>query len=274
MESWETMLETLPEQARKYWGEFKSSWWRELKAAAAFLTRLPVPLGDGDGALPLSRAVRAFPVVGLGVGALAGVALYLGFLLNLHPLASALAGLAVAAAVTGALHEDGLADVADGFGGGATKEDKLAVMRDSRIGSYGVLALIFSIGLKAAALASFIGPGTAALALIGAAAASRAALPLAMHFLPPARQDGLSHGAGQPDRGHALTAAAVGLAIAWMLFGLTPGLAALLAGSAAVVFVGWLALRQIGGQTGDVLGAQQQAFETAALLAAAAVPVW
>ena len=127
-----------------------------------FLTRVPLPkwwndpspdesvetdaLDKGKGMIALSDTVRAWPVVGLLIGAVAGLVLWAGAQLGLHPMAAAFLGLTTGALITGALHEDGLADVADGFGGGASKAKKLAIMKDSHIGAYGVLALIMVIG--------------------------------------------------------------------------------------------------------------------------------
>lgn len=240
---------------------------RDLRVATAFLTRIPTGWIDGLSKGDLAGAAWAFPLVGLAVGALAGGALYLASGLNAHPLACAFIGLGVQALVTGALHEDGLADVADGLGG-HDKARILEIMRDSRIGSFGVLALVFSVGVRAASLAGVPGPGTAWIVLISAAAVSRAGLPLLMHVMPPARPDGLSKNAGRPSLRVALLSLALGLAA---LFALLPWSVAvtglLLALPAAALIVYW-AGRRLGGQTGDVLGAVQQVTETAVLIAA------
>jgi adenosylcobinamide-GDP ribazoletransferase len=179
---------------------------------------------------------------------------------------SVLAGLAL----TGALHEDGLADTADGFLGGRDRAEKLAILRDSRHGTYGVLALVLSVLLRAAALADIGDVIHGALALIAAHAASRAALPAAMWGLAPARPDGLGAQAGTPRASGAIAAAVIGMAIA--LAALGPGRGALALGLAGVFVFGMaeLARRQIGGYTGDVLGAFQQTGEIVMLLVAAA----
>ena len=259
------------ESAAKFVSDTLAMWWRDTRLAAAFLTRLPLaPEGAGSGKA-LADAARAFPIVGAAVGLAAGAALSVASWLGLHPLACALVGLAVAALVTGALHEDGLADVADGFGGGRTRAAKLKIMRDSRIGAYGVLALVFSVGLRAAALAGLPGPGSAVLALMAAGAASRAVLPMVMHRLEPARRDGLAVGAGRPTREDALTSALLGAALVLLFLGPAAGAATVIAAAAAAALVAAQARRQVGGSTGDVLGAVQQVAETAALLAAAAL---
>jgi len=246
-----------------------------------FLTRVPLPgwwnaplpdeAAEGDeadkgiGMTPLAETVRAWPVVGLLVGAIAALALWGGAQLGLHPLASAFLALIVAALITGALHEDGLADVADGFGGGETKAKKLAIMKDSYIGTYGVLALILGVGFKATSLGSFNGPGLAAGALIGAHVLSRSVMPLMMVTLQPVRKGGLGRGAGVPDRDDALIAAILGVLMAFLILGLEPGLLAAALAAGGAIGVGWLAKRQIGGFTGDVLGAAQQVVEALVL---------
>ncbi len=261
MNSTETVFASLAETA--------GGWWRDVRLAGAFLTRLPTVAG-GPAETPLASAARAFPIVGAAVGLVAGGALLLGWWLGLHPLASAFIGLAAAVVLTGALHEDGLADVADGFGGGATRSEKLKIMRDSRIGAYGVLAVVFSVGVRAAALAGMAGPGTAAAALVAAGAASRGVLPAVMHVLKPARRGGMARSAGRPQKGDAVTAALLGGLLALLFLPVGPGIAAVVAGAAAAAAFAAFAKNQIGGHTGDVLGALQQVTEVAVLLAVAA----
>ena len=172
--------------------------------------------------------------------------------------------------LTGALHEDGLADTADGFFGGRDREEKLAIMRDSRQGTYGVLAIVFSVLLRTAALAGIGDVIHAGLALIAAHAASRAALPAAMWGLAPARPDGLGATAGRPRAGGAIAAALIGTAIILAALGPVRGAIALCLACAIVFALIELARRQIGGYTGDVLGAFQQIGEIVILLAASA----
>jgi adenosylcobinamide-GDP ribazoletransferase len=170
----------------------------DLRMAASFVTILPVALSKpaADGAV--ARATWALPVAGLLVG-LAGALVYkVASLLGLSPNLAALLALAATALVTGALHEDGLADTADGLGGGRTRERKLEIMRDSRIGTYGLCALILSFGLRWSALATIANPWAVALALCAAHTAARAGLPAFMSQVAPARPDGLSASAGSP----------------------------------------------------------------------------
>jgi adenosylcobinamide-GDP ribazoletransferase len=206
----------------------------------------------------------------LVIGAAGGSAYAIASALALPALAAALIAVATTALITGALHEDGLADTADGFGGGATREAKLDIMRDSRIGTFGVIALIVSIGLRSAAVADIGLRWHVFAALIAAHVLSRGVLPAAMHRLDPARDDGLGAGAGRPEQNQVFIALAIALAIAIVAIGLRPGLSAAIVAAIVAMAIGWLAQRQIGGQTGDVLGAIEQSAETAALLAAAA----
>ena len=231
--------------------------WAELVGAFCLLTRLPA------GRLaaihpPLAACVWAYPLVGGAVGALAAAALWLGRAAGLAQPVAAVWALAVAALVTGALHEDGLADTADGFGGGRGRERKLAIMRDSRIGSYGALAVGFSLALRAAPLALSARPERA---LLLAGVLGRGAMLLPVLLLPPARPDGLGAPLHEAGRGRGLAGLALCAAAAWGAPG--AGGAALAAGLA----VAGLAHRQVGGYTGDVLGAAEVAAECAVLAA-------
>ncbi|HEX2152085.1 MAG TPA: adenosylcobinamide-GDP ribazoletransferase, partial [Stellaceae bacterium] len=183
---------------------------------------------------------------------------------------AALLAVAAGIAVTGALHEDGLADTADGFGGGRSRDHKLAIMHDSAQGTYGVLALVLSVGLRVTAIAAIGDPVFVGLALVAAHAASRAVLPSAMLLLRPARDNGLGAAAGRPSGTIAALAALIGAAIVLATLGPLTGALALLLASGAVALAGMLARRQIGGYTGDVLGFFQQIGEIVMLLVAAA----
>ncbi|MFO1060421.1 MAG: adenosylcobinamide-GDP ribazoletransferase [Dongiaceae bacterium] len=237
----------------------------QLRVALGFLTRLPVGAAGS-----LAAASWAFPVAGIVVGLAAALAFRLALWLALPPAPAAILAVGVALLLTGALHEDGLADLADGFGGGRDRTAKLAIMRDSRIGSYGVLALVLSVLLRVAALASLPAPHGVTAALVAAHALSRAPLPAVMALLPPARRDGLSATAGRPGAGAAALAVLIGAAVALLALGPAAGVAAIAAVAVAAFCLAVLAQRQVGGQTGDVLGAVQQAGEAAVLLVAAA----
>jgi adenosylcobinamide-GDP ribazoletransferase len=243
-------------------------WRDDLGTALRFLTRLPLRIGIPSS--DLSRAVRVFPVVGILVGLLGALAGRIADGMGLPALASALVAVGATVLLTGALHEDGLADTADGFGGGASRERKLEIMRDSRSGAYGVLALVFSVGLRAAAVAALIPPDRVLGALAAAHAVSRGLLPAVMRFLDPARSDGLGARAGRPEAWAVLWSLGIAAATSLVCLGAVGGLAALFWAAAAVAGLGTLARRQIGGYTGDVLGAAQQVGEIVMLLSAAA----
>lgn len=238
----------------------------DLRIAAVFLTRLPVPFPAGTGAEAFARAVRLFPVIGLVVGLLGAAIQAAALWIGLPALAAAALALGAMAIVTGALHEDGLADTADGLGARADRDSALAIMRDSRIGVFGAMALMLVVILRVSALAT-IGP--AWLALPVAEAAGRAAAPVLMAWLPPARKDGLSAAAGRPPA--AVVAVALSIAAVAVILALGPviGLFAALLATLAVAGLGAVARRRLGGQTGDIAGAGILLASTAVLLAAA-----
>ncbi|MFN4141402.1 adenosylcobinamide-GDP ribazoletransferase [Aestuariivirga sp.] len=245
-------------------------------AALRFLTRLPVPFVRRMDPPALKDSMAMFPVVGALVGAISAAALILANLAGLPDLFSALLALAIAAMATGAFHEDGLADVADGFYGGATREDRLEIMKDSRIGTFGTLTLIITVLARASLLTALLDlPPAAVLVLMaGAGAFSRALMVDLLWATRPARANGLSAMAGQPTRNVTLAALAIG-GIGAGLGGslvLSPeaGVLALVAGGLALAIVRATAMRKIGGQTGDVCGAGQVLSETAMLAVYAA----
>lgn len=247
----------------------KQGWYADLKICIQLLTRLPVYISDSQEGFSISGASRLFPIVGAIVGIIAAAVLWVGSWFTFPSAILALLALLTMTLVTGALHEDGLADTFDGLGGGLTREQKLSIMRDSQIGSYGVMALLFSFGLRWASLTEITEQGfdVVLMSLIATAAASRAALPAVMHFIPVAREDGLSVGAGKPSFDRAITALLIGVGFLLFLLGFRTcivaiGLSALVAG----MFVYFVAMR-LGGQTGDVLGATQQITETTIFLA-------
>src|SRR5215831_18798241 len=238
--------------------------------ATGFLTRLPIDRTSHED-WPLADSVWAFPLVGAGVGAAAAFVFLLAQLAGLADWPAALLAVLAGLALTGALHEDGLADTADGFFGGHDREQRLAIMSDSRQGTFGVLAIVLSVLLRAAALAEIGEAVQGGLALIAAHAASRAALPLAMRSLTPARAEGLGAAAGRPRLLLAITALVIGTIIT--LAALGPGRGALAIGLAGSALFGLrvVAQRCIGGYTGDVLGAFQQIGEIVMLLTAEAL---
>jgi adenosylcobinamide-GDP ribazoletransferase len=248
-------------------------WIAETRLALAFLTRLPLPLPAELGAQRIGSAVRAFPLVGALVGGVGAIVYTISDFLGMSPTVSALLAIAAMVMLTGGLHEDGLADTADGLGG-QTREQSLAIMRDSRIGTFGVIALFFVLSLRVVGL-SYAGSSVeAACLLIAAAAGSRAVMPALMYGLPPARPDGLARAAGRPDRKRVVDAGALGALIVVAMLWPIWGLLAITCAAATAAVVAWLARRRLGGQTGDVLGAAQQLAETAILLSYIASPTW
>jgi len=242
----------------------------ELKTGLAFLTRLPLALSAPDTGADVARASWTFPVIGAFVGAFGALVYWFAHSLGQPALVGASLAVAATLLITGALHEDGLADTADGFGGGTTRERKLDIMRDSFIGTYGAAALILSLLLRIGAIASLADPALAALALIAAHAGARATLPIFMRRVPRARQDGLSAEAGVPPPQSAAIAIAIGLGVLLICLGFGATFITLILVALALGLIARLTINQIGGQTGDVLGAVEQASEILILLVAAA----
>lgn len=249
----------------------------DLAQMLRFYSRLPVPrlpFEEDAHAVPDFRtAPRMLPLAGAIVGTPAALALVAGDALGLPDLVTAGLALSVLVASTGAFHEDGLADTADGLGGGATPERRLDIMKDSRIGTYGAAALGLALLLRAGCLAGLLetlGGWPAAACLIGASALSRALGLLPLALLPPARPGGFSAGVGRPTAATMAIALGGGGTIAALLIvaGGLPLAAALLGGALATLpafaLLG-LARRLIGGQTGDIAGAAQQGAEIAFL---------
>ena len=237
--------------------------------ATTFFTRIPV-VTPACRVAWLAAAAWAFPLVGAGIGGIAAFAFLLVQLLGLGDWPAAVLAVLAGIVLTGALHEDGLADTADGLIGGHDRDQRLAIMRDSRHGTFGVVAIVLSVLLRAAALARIGDPIDAGLALIAAHAASRAALPVATLVLAPARADGLGAAAGRPRTPLAIAALAIGLLVTLAALGPTRGAIAFGVAGASMSILGMLAHRRIGGYTGDVLGAFQQIGEIVVLLTAAA----
>jgi len=230
------------------------------------LTRLPVGRAARRPAAP---APWAFPLVGAVVGLLAGLVLRLAEFAKVPPLLAAGWTVVALLLLTGALHEDGLADTADGFGGGRTAARKLEIMRDSRIGSFGALALGCSLLLRVAAIAAL--PAVLAVpSLVVTAAAARAAMLIPLLLLSPARPDGLGAGMAAAPRGASILGLLLAVAAGLALLPARPALLLLLAVGVGALLMSTLARRQIGGHTGDVLGAVEQIGECLGLTILAA----
>lgn len=252
------------------WSGRLRAWGDDFRVAAILLTRVPMGYhGEIDDAAT-GRSMRCYPLVGAALAAFGAGVYWLAGWLGLPVLVSALLVVAAIVIATGALHEDGLADVADGLGG-FSRERRLEIMRDSRCGAYGVIALILSIGLRAAALAALPSLASVFAALLAAHALSRSALPLIMLTQPLARSDGLAARTGAPPA--ASVAWALGLAgvLAILALGLAGGAMAAVLALMISLGVARLARARLGGYTGDVLGAIQQNVEIAVLIFAAAL---
>lgn len=234
----------------------------ELLAAFALLTRLPVPMRR---AAPFGHGVWAFPIVGAVVGTFAAGVYALCYRVGMPPLLSSVWAVTASVLATGGLHEDGLADTVDGFGGGATAARKLEIMRDSRIGSYGALALMLSLIVRIAALTALAHPFHVLIAFIVAASCGRAAMVVPLCLLQPARSQGLSRTAASPPLASVVVAVASGPLIAFALMPLALAGRAVAGTSAVALLLTWAARRQIAGHTGDVLGATSVVTETVVL---------
>lgn len=234
---------------------------RAFFTAVQFLTRLPVPGGKTRdlSTFPedIQRGLQFFPIIGAAVGLISAAALL--FFDSWLPFGVAvLCALAIEARVTGAFHEDAVADFCDAFGGGWTREDVLRILKDSRVGSYGALGLIFAVGFRAAGLIAIADPWKAAMALVISGAMGRLVILAVMALVPPVpARDGLAKDVGQVADWKTF-----GLGLFWSAPTLSLALlndwrAMILAVMAIAVFLVWYRaylIRRIGGVTGDCLG--------------------
>lgn len=244
-----------------------------LLLAIQFLTRLPVsaaipPLDAAQLKAGLRRSVLWFPLVGGIVGCIGALVMWGTGMFWPRIVAVALL-LMIEARLTGAFHEDAVADFCDGFGGGMTPTRIREIMKDSRIGSYGALALLLVTLIRWSALTALIAAGQHWAALLAVGALSRAPMALLIATLPNARGSGLSHLTGRPPGSAAAIACGAGLGLSLATCG-GAALAMTLAAAATTALLARAAKARIGGQTGDILGASQQLAEAAALAFAAA----
>lgn len=237
----------------------------DILSALRLLSRLPLPQ---DHRPPSPNAAWAWPLAGAGLAALATAIGMAALPLGAGVAAAVMIG--AQAILTGAMHEDGLADTADGLWGGWDKARRLAIMKDSHIGSYGVMALLVVGLIRWSALSTLLALGEWP-ALIALGALSRAPMAALIHLLPNARGGGLSALVGRP----AACAAGGAVALAALAAGFlgAAGLAALGAVALVTLAVGAIAHAKIGGQTGDILGASQQLAEATGLAVLAAALV-
>lgn len=253
------------------------NWRQDIVDCLAFFTRLPVPaiLGPVTQGVPqFSRTSRALPLIGLLLGAISIVPAVLfdrfAYTAPLPALLLAILTIAAMAIITGGLHEDGLADVADGFWGGQTIARKLEIMKDSRLGSYGALALMLSLLMRVSILFYLFenyGVSAGSIAFLASCLVSRVPILHVWYSLPPARLNGLSATLGQPSKQTYATGILLALVATGFLiiptFGLSAAVSALVMLSGSTLLVVSTARHHIKGQTGDVLGASQQLGEIA-----------
>ncbi len=241
----------------------------DIWAAFSLLTRVAIPVDHARAGARAAVASWAYPLVGailgFAVGCFGVILVWIG---TPDGIAAALV-LACLALATGGMHEDGLADCADGFGGGVDPVRRLEIMKDSRIGAYGAVALGIALIARWDGVAGVL-HAYLPLTLMAVGAASRVPMVLAMYLMPSARERGLSAGVGTPPALSVSIALLSGLIICIIGVGFAGALVLgwALLGSVPVFL---LARKLIGGQTGDVLGASQQCAEIAALAAAVAV---
>ncbi|SHE48030.1 cobalamin-5'-phosphate synthase [Litoreibacter ascidiaceicola] len=236
----------------------------DIWVALGLLTRLPLPQRNWDGTRGAAKAAWAYPVAGLVVGLLACT---FGAVLTRFGLPAGMTAAAILLALsllTGAMHEDGLADAADGLWGGNTPERRLHIMKDSHIGAYGVIALITGFALRWSALTALLSAGWLWTPVLVAAITSRAAMAYVMDALPNARNSGLSSLTGRPGKPATRIAAGITAVAVLLGFGFS-GLWLLVVATLTLFLCATLARYKIGGQTGDILGATQQATEITVL---------
>jgi len=244
--------------------------WRDFVRAATFLTRIPFQIEETEAARPLATAALGFPLVGLMVGVIGAIAFVIANAVGLPQLASALIAVAATALVAGGLHEEGLANTVDGLFSGKDRDDSLRIMRESSLGKFGMLALIFVVGLKVAAIEA-LEPSVAAAALIGSEVAARTVLPAILMLIAPARTEGLSFQAGRPRKESVTFTLLLGGALMLLMLGIGTGLAAAIVTAALCALMMRIATMRLRGHTGDVFGAIEQITATAVLLTAAVV---
>lgn len=241
------------------------AWAHDAATAVIFLTRVPVPWTVPDIANRIHRCTPWFPAVGVLVGGGGALVWWLAALVW-PPVIAALAAVATTALMTGAFHEDGLADTFDGLGGSPEREGALAIMKDSRVGTYGAVVLVLVLAGRVAALTAL--GGLAPAALVGAHALARCSSLAPIRWLAYARSDG---GTGKSFAGgispNGLTTAVAATAVLTLaLFGNAAPAAWLAAGVGAGLILAW-SQKRLGGITGDTLGAANQITELGVYLA-------
>ncbi|WP_073251846.1 adenosylcobinamide-GDP ribazoletransferase [Shimia gijangensis] len=233
----------------------------DIATALALLTRLPIRANFTRGA----AAAWAYPLAGVATAVLAALPTGAALAFGVPPLLAALIWIATHVIVTGAMHEDGLADSADGLWGGWDRSRRLEIMKDSHIGSYGVIALCLSLAARWVAVGMILQSPQWFWALVAVDMLSRAAMPVLMAALPHARDTGLSHAQGRPSKQTAGAAVFLAIVASVLLTG-SHAMSLIVVALAVSLATASIAKSKIGGQTGDILGATQQLVEIALLI--------
>ncbi len=237
----------------------------DISASLGLLSRLPIPVNFAQAKARGAAAAWAFPIAGMAIALIVGIAGAFLIHLGINPPISAALAIGLQIIITGAMHEDGLADSADGLWGGCEKERRLEIMKDSRIGTYGVLALVLSLLIRWTALSAIFGAGSVFAPLLAVAATSRLPMLVLMTTLPNARGSGLSASVGQPSK-DTLALGTVITLVAAVIFSGWSFVPLFLFCTVATLLCAQVAKAKIGGQTGDILGATQQVVELTALV--------
>ena len=234
----------------------------DLPAALGLLTRLPIQVNSEKAIARGAASAWAYPLVGVIVGVI--LAVIASLLLSFGIPAVFAAGLVLASAVvlTGAMHEDGLADTADGLWGGWDKARRLEIMKDSHIGVYGVCAIVLALFMRYLAISMVLSFEMHWMVFIAVGAVSRTNMVVLMALLPNARGDGLSQSVGRPAQQTVWVAVAIGAGVAFACGYPSMILVAAVIGTICAL----IARSKIGGQTGDILGATQQVTAIALLM--------
>lgn len=248
----------------------RQNWRNDIVTATRFLTRIPIGRSD-EAHSGLATATRAFPLVGAIVGIIGGIVFGAANFAGLPPFLAALMALGATILITGALHEDGLADAADGLGGGSTPAARLRIMRDSQIGAFGGLALIMSVLARVGALTTLADPWLVAATLIAAGSLSRGILPWIMFSIELTSETGIAAAVGKPSIASAAIAAVAGGILSVLCLGPIQGIIVLALAMIVAWLGGRLARRFLGGYNGDLLGAVQQSVEIVVMLGAVAM---
>ena len=262
MKLWILLMNTILEKLTS------QRFFKDILLSVSFLTRIPISK-DLLFERSLMDAAWSFPLIGGLVGFLGGMVALLLSYFNISPIIISFLTIGAIILLTGGLHEEGLADTADGFGINKNPEDKINIMRDSQIGVYGTLALIIAISVKAVALSELINKDpffACVIALIVSGALSRSTIVGIAFFIEKASETGLASFAGKPKANGAGMCFLISILFCIFLLPLTKVLAAIFLSIVTTVVIGFLSKKQINGYTGDILGTTQILSETAILI--------